>query len=179
MISIYNFFAEKEHLSIMDMLIRGLIVFLLALVILRTAGKKTFGKRSPADNVVMIMLGAILSRAIVGSSPFIPVIVTAFGIVSLHRILSWLSLHSQVLSTMLKGKPVSLFKDGKHQFSSMKKNLISEADILEGIRIEVNADSLEGVAEVKLERNGTISVIKKELENTHDASNTTSNKKQD
>jgi uncharacterized membrane protein YcaP (DUF421 family) len=56
---------KTEDLTILQMILRGIIVFVLAIFMLQMAGKKTFGKRSPADNVIMIMLGAILSRGIV------------------------------------------------------------------------------------------------------------------
>ena len=72
--TLFTLLGTSENLSILQMVARGLVVFVLALIMLKTARKKTFGKRSVADNVIMIMLGAILSRGIVGPSLFLDVI---------------------------------------------------------------------------------------------------------
>src|SRR5437868_7197750 len=96
------------------MVIRGIIGFLVALVLLLLAGKRSFGRQSALDNVIMFMLGAVLSRAVTGSVGFLPVIGASVGIVSFHRLLSWISLRSRAAGALIKGLPLSLYKSGKH-----------------------------------------------------------------
>ena len=158
---IYSLFGHGGNLTTVQMMVRGIVVFLLALLMLRVSGKKTFGKRSPADNVIMIMLGAILSRAIVGSSPFIPVIVTSFAIVLFHRLLAWTGWLNQAVSVLIRGEKLSLFKNGKENADNMKSALISKEDLLEGVRLQANSDSLENIQEIFIERNGQLSVVEK------------------
>ena len=158
--TIQYLFGQSANLTILQMLARGIVVFILALVILRLAGKKTFGKQSVADNVIMIMLGALLSRAITASSPFLPVIITSFAIVLFHRSLAWISLHNPRLSSLIKGDTVSLFKAGKENKDNMDKNLISNEDLMEGVRLEINKNELVDIEEIFIERNGRISVVK-------------------
>jgi uncharacterized membrane protein YcaP (DUF421 family) len=43
----------------------------------------------------------------------------------------------------------------------MRRALISEKDPMEGVRLQINQDSLKNVIEVFIERNGEISVVKK------------------
>jgi len=158
--TIQDLFGQSEELTILQMLARGIVVFILALVMLRLAGRKTFGKQSVADNVIMIMLGALLSRAITASSPFLPVIITSFAIVVFHRLVAWISLHNPALSSLIKGDTVSLFKAGQENKDNMKRNLISKEDLMEGVRLQVNKNELIGIEEIFIERNGHISVIK-------------------
>jgi len=152
---------KTEDLTILQMALRGIIVFVLAIIMLQMAGKKTFGKRSPADNVIMIMLGAILSRAIVGSSPFLQVILTSFAIILFHRLLAWIATSHPKLSSIIRGEKISLFRDGKENSKNMRTTLISKEDLMEGIRLQVNSDSFDDVREIFIERNGQISVVKK------------------
>jgi uncharacterized membrane protein YcaP (DUF421 family) len=153
--------GEGTQLTIMQMVVRGILVFFAALLMLRIAGKRTFGKQSAADNVIMIILGALLSRAIVGASPILPVLASSFTIVLIHRLLAWFCLRDKLAGKLIKGRELSLYKNGKKQQQNMDSALISEDDLLEGLRLEANTGELADVEEIFIERNGRISVTKK------------------
>ena len=121
---IKTLFRQSTDLTVGEMTIRAIVVFLLALAILRVAGKRTFGKQSPSDYVIMIMQGAILSRAVVGASPFLPIIISCLAIVIVHRLLAWASFGNRKVGAVVKGKPVSLFKEGEENIDNMKRTLI-------------------------------------------------------
>jgi hypothetical protein len=70
-------FGVGKDLTTLQMMSRTLIVFLLAGILIRLAGRRSFGLHAPLDNIITIMLGAVLSRAIVGASPFLPVIASS------------------------------------------------------------------------------------------------------
>jgi hypothetical protein len=48
---------------------------------------RSFGGRTALDNIIVILLGALLSRAIVGASGFFPLIASSFVIVIIHGFL--------------------------------------------------------------------------------------------
>lgn len=159
--TIIKLFGEGEKLSWYQMSMRGVVIFVATLIMLRIAGQRTFGKRSPVDNVIIIILGAVLGRGIVGASPFIPVLVSSFFIVILHRFLGWLSFKNDQIGQLVKGGKRVLFEKGKLLKDNMERSLISEKDIHEGIRLQTNADDLDSIHQVFVERNGEISVVKK------------------
>ena len=159
---ILNTFRESTHLNLTELVIRSIVVFIVALIILRIAGKRTFGKQSPSDNVIMIMLGAVLSRAIVGASPFLPVIAASFAIVLVHRFFAWLSFGNKRIGNLVKGEVTSLFKNGKENRVNMKRTLVTHDDLIEGVRLQINSDLLENIEEIFIERNGQISVVKRQ-----------------
>src|ERR1700761_5027241 len=83
-------FGEGKDLSALQMSCRGIVIFFVALVLIRISGRRSFGVRTPLDNIITISLGAIMSRAVVGASDFVPVIACCFAIVLLHRATGWL-----------------------------------------------------------------------------------------
>jgi uncharacterized membrane protein YcaP (DUF421 family) len=83
-------FGEGKDLNALQMSDRGIVIFIIALLLIRISGRCSFGIKTPLDNIITISLGAVLSRAIVGASDFVPVIITCLIIVSFHRFLSWL-----------------------------------------------------------------------------------------
>lgn len=155
-------FGEGEKLNSLQMGTRAFVAFFAALILIRIAGLRTFGRRSAMDNVIIIMLGAVLSRGVVGASPFISVLAACAVFVLVHRVLAWLSWHHDGLGQIIKGEHISLFSDGKENIPNMKRSMISKKDMMEGVRMQMNENSCDNIKEIFIERSGEISVIKKE-----------------
>lgn len=158
-------FGSGKDLNTLQMTCRGIAAFFVALVMIRLAGQRTFGKQSALDNVVMFMLGAVLSRAVVGASAILPVIGACAAMSLTHRILAWLSTYHDWIGRIVKGNEFCLYRNGREEKANMKKLLISSKDLMEGVRMQLNADTLENVDSIYIERNGELSVIKKESKN--------------
>ena len=157
----YQFIGEGKELNTLQMAIRAFIIFLIALAFIRFSGRRTFGMLSPFDNVISILLGAILSRAVIGASPFLPTVIAAFVIVVLHRLFAWISLYNDVFGSLIKGNAKIIYKDGEIIRSNMKRFYITDKDLLEGIRLQGNVESLDEIKSAYIERDGKISIIKK------------------
>jgi len=156
-------FGEGKNLDTLQMSCRGVVVFLIALALIRISGRRSFGLRTPLDNVITILLGAILSRAVVGVSPFVPVVVVCFTIVVLHRLFGWLvTTYHKTFGRWLEGSIILLFENGKFQKDRMKRGMVSEEDMLQGIRKSALTEDMNKIDKVYMERNGEISAIKKD-----------------
>jgi uncharacterized membrane protein YcaP (DUF421 family) len=155
-------FGEGEHLNPLQMACRVLVIYLIALLWIRVAGRRAFGRLSTFDNVISILLGAILSRAVVGASPFLSIIVAGLVLVLLHRAVAWLCVVSQVIGKVVKGEEKSLYSNGKINKKNMNAHLVTYHDLMEEVRLEIHENSLDKVKEIFIERNGEMSVIKKE-----------------
>ena len=81
-------FGHGKDLNSLQMICRAAVSFFLTLILIRIAGIRTFGKKTPFDNVITIMLGSIFSRVVVGASPFIPTTLACLAFVLIHRLLA-------------------------------------------------------------------------------------------
>lgn len=156
-------FGEGQDLTALQMGLRALVMFIVALILIRLSGRRSFGLKMPFDNVIYILLGAILSRAVTGSSPFFSVITAAIVIVLLHRGCAWIALYSDAFGCLIKGDSDILYKNGLLEKKKMKRYFITEKDLREEIRKEGNINDINKVSEIYIERDGCISVIKKEI----------------
>ena len=157
----YQLIGEGKELNIFQMAIRAAMIFIIALALIRFSGRRTFGMLSPFDTVISILLGAILSRAVIGASPFVATIIASVVIVILHRLFAWISLYNDIFGSLIKGNAKIIYEDGKIIRKNMKKFFITDKDLIEGIRLQGNVESLDEIKSAYIELDGKISVIKK------------------
>ncbi len=158
---ISEIFGQGKDLNVLQMSCRGVIMFLVAWVLIRISGRRSFGLHMPLDNIITIMLGAVLSRALVGASDFLAVIVACTVIVLLHRGVAWLFVHSPRFSKFVEGEKMELFNAGEFIRTNMDKAQVCQEDIMQGVRKSALTNDLNKIEQIFIERNGEISSIKK------------------
>ncbi|UAY52872.1 DUF421 domain-containing protein [Ferruginibacter albus] len=158
---IYEIFGRGRDLNILQMSCRVIVIFIYALVLIRISGRRSFGIRTALDNIIVILLGTILGRAVVGVSPFIPVITACLVIVIVHRVLGWAIVNSKFLSRIIEGEKITLYKDGNFIQKNFDSALVCKEDILQGVRKSALTEDLTKIDKIYIERNGEISAIKK------------------
>lgn len=160
---IYDIFGEGKELQFHQMCARAAVIFLASIVLIRISGRRSFSMKSSFDSVIVILLGAVLSRAVVGASPFFPIIGASLTLVLLHRLFGWISSHNKTFKRLNEGKKIVLYSDGNLYTENLKKCLIDYEDILEQLRIQVHQSDLHGIDTIYMEAGGKISVVKKGL----------------
>lgn len=155
-------FGSGEHLNPLQMAVRAFIMFFVTLALIRFGGMRIFGKKTAVDSIVVIMLGAVLARGVVGASPFLSTIAAGTVMVVLHKILALLATRFVWLGMIVKGIHRTLYSHGKMDEKSMRRVAISKDDLLESVRLEINERNFDHVDEIKIEKNGQVSVIKKQ-----------------
>lgn len=140
--------------------VRTVIAVAVGIACVRIAGRTTFSQLSPLDIVVAVAAGSNLSRAMTGSTPFLPALGATLLLVALHRALAWLASRWRPFGVLLKGRAVVVVRDGVADEGELKRHRISSDDLHEAIRLG-GAGSLSQVALAVLEDGGKISVIKR------------------
>ncbi|WP_313263353.1 YetF domain-containing protein [Sphingobacterium sp.] len=157
-----SLFGSGENLSMIQMGSRALVMFIIALFLVRLGGIRILGRKSGVDFVIIIMLGAVLARGIVGASPFLSTVFAGFVMIIINKILAQVSARLPYLGNMVKGKPVVLYKNGKIQWDQMDRLGVSRTDLLTSLRLETNSKHLDEVDMALMEPNGRISFTLKE-----------------
>ena len=153
--------VEPKNLTFLQISLRGIIVLLATLVMLRLGHKRSLARKTAFDAVLLVILASVLSRAINGSAAFFATIGSGFVIVFLHRLLAWAAYYSHAVGLLLKGAAEVIVQDGQLRRSVMRSNHVSEHDLEEDLRLDANCESLEEVRVARIERSGDISFIKK------------------
>ena len=146
----------------MQMSLRGVIVFLAALLMVRMGSKRSLAEKTAFDAVLIVILASVLSRAINGSAGFYTSIGASFVLVLLHRFFAWIACRSHVFGKLIKGSPAVIIEDGKLDARTMRRHLVSEHDLEEDLRLDGNLEDFSKVRVARVERSGDISFIKKE-----------------
>jgi len=140
-------------------LIMGSASYVTLVLVLRASGKRTLSQLNVFDFVVTVALGSTLATILLSSD-----VAWAEGFVAL-ALLAGLQFVVASISTRWSGaralvtsEPVTLVREGALQESEMRKNRLSESEILQAVRSSGCGD-LAQVAALVLETNGKLSVI--------------------
>ena len=148
-----------QDLSATQMGLRAVVVYLAWLAAVRFADKRLLGKYSPFDVVLAVILGAVLGRAINGSTPFFETMGAGAVLVGMHWLFAIFSARSHAFGKLVKGQERVLVWNGEVRRAEMRKSHLSERDLLEMLRLNGHVADPRDVAAAYLERNGEISVL--------------------
>jgi len=157
--SLEELFGVGRDLDAVQMAARAVVLFFLMLVMVHVAGLRMFGRKASFDTIIMITLGALLSRVVVGASPAIPTVVASFVLVVLHRLIAMATAAVPALERLFKGGSVWLYRGGIFNTKAMHRAGISRGDLEEAVRAKSNRLKLTDVLEIHLESNGDLSVV--------------------
>jgi uncharacterized membrane protein YcaP (DUF421 family) len=81
--------VEPRNLTFVQISLRGIIVFLVTLVAVRLGHERSLSRKTPFDTVLLVILAALLSRAINGSAAFFATLGGGVVLVALHRLFAF------------------------------------------------------------------------------------------
>lgn len=157
-----DWWGINENISSLEIAARSAVMFIAALLLIRLAGMRPFGKGEPFDQIIAFLIGGILSRGVVAATPFVPTIVSMIVIILVHKLFAKLSIYNKWFGAKVKGEKVLLYRDGTFLKDNMHRVNITEHDIMEDLRLEVQLGNLDKIQEAYMERTGKISFVKKD-----------------
>jgi len=152
--------VEPHDLTFVQISLRGIVVFLATLMMVRLGHKRSLARKTPFDAVLLVILAAVLSRAINGSAPFLATIGGGVVLVLLHRLFAHLAYRSHRFGILVKGSPDTIVRNGECDLRMMRRNHVSMHDLEEDLRLDAHIDDLSKIRLARVERSGDISFIK-------------------
>ena len=154
---------ESKNIGVMQMAFRAVVVYVVTLAVVRLGKKRFMGRATAFDVILGIILGSTVSRVLTGNTPLLPGLSAAAVLVALHWIFSAIALRSHGFGWLVKGEAEVMIRNGQVDADAMRKAHMSERDLAADLRSEGISDPKE-VAEGRLERSGSLSVIKAKQE---------------
>ncbi len=152
-----NFFDDWTGVA--RLLVIGPIAYAALVVVLRTSGKRTLSKMNAFDLVLTVALGSTLSTAVLDDGvPLIESVVVFVVFAALQAIVAWAQTRSARIENLVKSEPRLLVRNGRLLDTALRRERVSEAEVLQALRSE-GRTALEDVAAVVLESDGSLSVI--------------------
>jgi len=153
---------DAAALTFTQISLRGVIVFVSALAIVRCGDRRFLSQKTAFDAVLGFILASMLARAVNGTAAFFPTLGGGFVLVMLHRALAYWSRRSHPFGLLIKGRSDVIVRDGKLDETLARHNRLSEHDLLEDFRLNGNVRDMREVALAVFERNGHVSVVRRE-----------------
>ena len=153
---------DAEKLGVVQMALRALIVYFVALAFVRIGDKRFLGKNTAFDVVIGIMFGSIMSRAVTTAEEFLPIIAAGGVLVALHFLVALVTFRSDDIGTLVKGQERTLVRDGTVDWAAMATSHVTTRDLEGALRSQGKTEDIADVRLATLERSGDISVIPRE-----------------
>src|SRR5215470_13233327 len=147
--------------SILEKIIRPILVYFFLIVGLRLAGKRELAQLNAFDLVVLLTLSNTVQNAIIGDDNSVTGgLIGATSLLLVNYLVVRFLYKHRSLDQLIEGKADVLIEDGKVKMHNLKRELITMAQ-LEAAARKQGFDSLSEVHQCVLEPGGTISFIGK------------------
>ncbi|ABU78146.1 DUF421 domain-containing protein [Cronobacter sakazakii] len=144
----------------MDSVLRAAGMYFLLLVVLKIAGRRTLLEMNSFDFVLLLIISEATQQALLGNDfSFTGAAITIITLIVLDILLSYVKNAFPRLDLLLDGSPLILVENGRLLTARMKKAGISREDILSSARTSQGIERLEEIKFAILEKNGKISII--------------------
>lgn len=147
--------------SLIRILLSAPILYLSIIILVRISGKRTASKMNNFDWIVTVAMGSLVASGIMTKDASILDVIFAIGLLlGFQYVLTWGIIRSDRIADLVKATPRLLVYQGKFLDSAMRKERVSQHEVLSAIR-EQGVHNLEDVEAVVLEADAAFSVIQK------------------
>ena len=141
-----------------ELILRGLIVYVFLIVLLRVTGKRQVGQLAPFDLVLLLVLSNAVQNAMTGGdNSVLGGLISASVLVLLNYVAGILTYRSKKLESLFEGRPEVLVHNGKVFTDVMEREKLTHHELNAALR-SAGCACVEQVHYAILENNGTISV---------------------
>jgi uncharacterized membrane protein YcaP (DUF421 family) len=145
-------------ISLLSLTIRGVVVYLSIVILLRISGKKQMGQLGATEFVAVLLISnAVQNSMNGGDNSLVGGLYLAVIIIALSSAISYLTYKSKIARNIFEGVPVLLIHKGKIIHKNLESQLMNEGDLTTMLRKQ----GFHRAAEIEhaiLEADGSLSI---------------------
>ena len=145
---------------LLESFVRGTVMYLGLLVLLRLTPNHETGSASPTGLLVIVLLADAAQNAMAGE--YRSITDGLFLVATLlfwSMIIGWLAIRVPLVGRLTMSPPIWLVRDGRIMAANLRQSLMTRDDLESKLR-QQGVDDIRKVREARLEPDGEISVIK-------------------
>jgi uncharacterized membrane protein YcaP (DUF421 family) len=147
---------------VLEIILRGSVMYISLFILLRVVLKRQAGSLGMTDLLLITLIADASQNAMAGQYTSLPAGIVLVGtIVFWSYTFDWLSYKFHWFNRLTEPSPLLLIRDGKMLRKNMRRELITEDELMSQIR-EQGLDDMGKVKEAFMESDGHISVVQQE-----------------
>ena len=147
----------------METLFRAALVYLFLTLLFRLAGKRTLSQVTPFDLVLLLIISETVQQAMIAEdNSMTNAALLVLTLIGIDIVLSWLKQRWAWLDRVMDDRPLIIVQDGKPIEDRMKRERVSEGEVMASARHTQGVRRMEDIAYAVLETDGKISIIQKQ-----------------
>jgi uncharacterized membrane protein YcaP (DUF421 family) len=151
-----NMFHLDPAVSILEKMLRPIIVYVFLVLVLRLAGKRELAQLNPFDLVVLLTLSNTVQNAIIGNdNSVVGGVIGASTLLAMNYLVVRFLYRHETLDRVVEGEPDYLVRKGRVLEDRLARELISRAELEVAARRQ-GIGSLDDVEEAVIEPGGSI-----------------------
>ena len=144
--------------SVLDLFIRGIVVYLGLFALLRIIGKKHVGELSPFDLVVLLVISETVDGSLIGDDHSLTGgLISAATLVVVVQLVGYFTWRFKTVEKFVDGLPRILVRHGHVCDDTLNREQVTRSELLESLRREGHS-SLTNVRFAVLETDGSITI---------------------
>jgi uncharacterized membrane protein YcaP (DUF421 family) len=153
-------------ISILEKVVRPLLVYIFLVVAFRFFGKRQLAQLTSFDFIVLLTISNVVQNAMIGNdNSLLGGMVGATTILVANFALAYLTFRSRRIERLVEGDSTVFVQDGKILTENLRKELFTEQDLFQALRrIQIDPETdLSTLKLVELDPDGQITILKKGL----------------
>jgi uncharacterized membrane protein YcaP (DUF421 family) len=144
-----------------EFVLRGFVVYVFLLLILRVTGKRNTGQLAPFDLVLLLVLSNSVQNSMNGGdNSMVGGLISATTLIALHYAVSIMTFKSKKVEVWIEGTARTLIHNGVLNEEVMRSELMTHHELAAALRAAGCTD-IEHVRVATLENNGQITIALK------------------
>jgi uncharacterized membrane protein YcaP (DUF421 family) len=148
--------------SVLELLLRGTLMYLAIFVLLRVVLRRQIGGIGPTDVLVIVLIAEVSGTAIApAEQSVVEGAILVATVLFWSYVIEWLQSRFPGFERLTRDRKLKLVEDGRMLRRNMRREFVTSEELMAQLR-EQGVEDCTGVKAAYMEGDGSISVIKKE-----------------